>query len=222
LISLFLIQKGYSMASHQFLQKNRRQGGYTIVELAIAVSIVAVLIVAGLTGVQSILTGNKVSKQLQTTAKLSARISSAFGGNTATTGITLAQMANLNGWDPSQVVRNAAGAVTNVISAFGTQEFVATNTVLVGPAPVNSSIVYTITNVPRAGCADFASGLANIAYAIAVFDGAAAARVPAAADWTTAGTTVKRPENNIDLAAVAARCNTNNIASFDFAIALKP
>ena len=127
------------MASHQFLQKNRRQGGYTIVELAIAVSIVAVLIVAGLTGVQSILTGNKVSKQLQTTAKLSARISSAFGGNTATTGITLAQMANLNGWDPSQVVRNAAGAVTNVISAFGTQEFVATNGVVIGPAPVNSS-----------------------------------------------------------------------------------
>ena len=214
------------MASHQFLKKNRRQGGYTIVELAIAVSIVAVLIVAGLTGVQSILTGNKVSKQLQTTAKLSARISSAFGGNTATTGITLAQMANLNGWDPSQVVRNAAGAVTNVISAFGTQEFVATNTEVVGPAPVNSSIVYTITNVPRAGCADFASGLANIAYAIAVFDGSAAGvtapRAQAADHWTVAGTTVKRPENNIDLAAVAARCNTNNIASFDFAIALKP
>ena len=214
------------MASHQFLQKNRRQGGYTIVELAIAVSIVAVLVVAGLTGVQSILTGNKVSKQLQTTAKLSARISSAFGGNTATTAITLAQMANLNGWDPSQVVRTAAGAVDRVISAFGTQEFVATNTVAVGPAPVNSSIVYTITNVPRAGCADFASGLANIAYAIAVFDGAAAgataARAQAAGDWTTAGTTVKRPENNIDLAAVADRCDSPNVASFDFAIALKP
>ena len=214
------------MNSKMHISKKRRQGGYTIVELAIAVSIVAVLIVAGLTGVQSILTGNKVSKQLQTTAKLSARISSAFGGNTATTGITLAQMANLNGWDPSQVVRNGTGGVTNVISAFGTQEFVATNTEVVGPAPVNSSIVYTITNVPRAGCADFASGLANIAYAIAVFDGSAAGvtapRAQAAEDWTDAVTTVKRPENNINLAAVAARCNTNNTASFDFSIALKP
>ncbi len=211
------------MASHQFLQKNRRQGGYTIVELAIAVSIIAVLIVAGLTGVQSILTGYKVSKQLQTTAKLSARISSAFGGNTATTGVTLAQLANLNGWDPSQVVRNAAGAATNVISAFGTQEFVATNGVAVGPAPINSAIVYTITGVPRAGCADFASGLANIAYAVAVFDAAAAAaRAPTVAQWTTAGTTVKRPENNIDLAAVATSCSTLNTASFDFAVAIKP
>ena len=212
------------MNSKMHIFKKRRQGGYTIVELAIAVSIVAVLIVAGLTGVQSILTGNKVSKQLQTTAKLSARISSAFGGNTATTAVNLAQMANLNGWDPSQVVRNAGGVVTNVISAFGTQEFVATNTVVVGPAPVNSSIVYTITNVPRAGCADFASGLANIAYAIAVFDGAAAAaaRVPTAAEWTNAVTTVKRPENNINLAAVATACSTLDSASFDFAIALRP
>ena len=34
------------MASHQFLQKNRRQGGYTIVELGIALTIVAVQRVA--------------------------------------------------------------------------------------------------------------------------------------------------------------------------------
>ena len=212
------------MAAHKFVSKNRRQGGYTIVELAIAVSIIAVLIVAGLTGVQSILTGNKVSKQLQTTAKLSARISSAFGGNTATTGATLALLANLNGWDPSQVVRDAGGVATNVISSFGTQEFVATNGVAIGPAPINSAVVYTITGVPRAGCADFASGLANIAYAVAVFDAAAvaAARAPTVAQWTTAGTTVKRPENNIDLAAVAASCGTLNTASFDFAVALKP
>jgi prepilin-type N-terminal cleavage/methylation domain-containing protein len=38
-----------------------KQGGYTLVELAIAVAILAVLIVAGLTGVQSILTSGKVN-----------------------------------------------------------------------------------------------------------------------------------------------------------------
>ena len=39
------------MNSKMHISKKRRQGGYTIVELGIALTIVAVLIIAGLAGV---------------------------------------------------------------------------------------------------------------------------------------------------------------------------
>ena len=66
-----------------------KQGGYTLVELAIAVAILAVLIVAGLTGVQSILTSGKVNDQIKTVAKLGAKVSANYSSLT-TSGVTLA------------------------------------------------------------------------------------------------------------------------------------
>jgi prepilin-type N-terminal cleavage/methylation domain-containing protein len=89
------------MDSNKFIQKNRRQGGYTIVELAIAVSIIGVLIVAGLTGVQSILTGNKVSKQLQTTAKLSILV--LMSPRCAAPAMRVALTAKCLAWRPSRI-----------------------------------------------------------------------------------------------------------------------
>ena len=61
------------------------QKGYTLVELAIAVAILAVLIVAGLTGVQSILTSGKVNDQIKVAAKLSSKISSLYSSNVSGT-----------------------------------------------------------------------------------------------------------------------------------------
>ena len=78
--------------------KIKKQGGYTLVELAIAVAILAVLIVAGLTGVQGILTSSKVNDQIKTVAKLSSKVSAAFA-STQTSGINTATLANLGGWE---------------------------------------------------------------------------------------------------------------------------
>ena len=64
-----------------------KQGGYTLVELAIAIAILAVLIVAGLSGVQGILSSSKVNDQIKTVAKLSAKVSGNFmsGGTSGMT-----------------------------------------------------------------------------------------------------------------------------------------
>ena len=54
------------MRTHNTPSMPIQQKGYTLVELAIAVAILAVLIVAGLTGVQGILTSGKVNDQIKT------------------------------------------------------------------------------------------------------------------------------------------------------------
>ena len=75
-----------------------KQGGYTLVELAIAIAILAVLIVAGLTGVQSILISGKVNDQIKATSKLASKVSllsnAASGALTGQTTATLATMSD--------------------------------------------------------------------------------------------------------------------------------
>ena len=42
-----------------------KQGGYTIVELSIALTIIAILIVSGIVGITSVLRSNKANTQLE-------------------------------------------------------------------------------------------------------------------------------------------------------------
>ena len=205
------------MASHQFLQKNRRQGGYTLVELAIAVAILAVLIVAGLTGVQSILTSGKVNEQIKTVAKLGSKVSANYS-SLSTSGVTLATVANLGGWDTSKV--STSGEVTSVRSAFNSGEFITTNAAAVSGMAANAGFLYTIGGVPREACPDLANGIGALAYGIAV---QAAATPTVAVQTYPVGTNVqlKTPGTaNINPATLATGCAIN--ANSDFIIAIKP
>jgi len=67
------------MKTYKLTSAQGPQQGYTLVELAISVAILSVLIVAGLLGVQSILTSGKVNDQIKTVAKLTAKASALFG-----------------------------------------------------------------------------------------------------------------------------------------------
>ena len=189
-----------------------QQKGYTLVELAIAVAILAVLIVAGLTGVQGILTSGKVNDQIKTVAKLGSKISANFG-SLSTSGITLSTVANLGGWDTSKV--SGTGTATAVRSAFNGGEFIISNTTAISGIAANSGVIYTIGSVPREACPDLANGIGALAHGIAVKTATA----------TTAETTttkfLKTPgTSNIDPATLASGCAIN--ANADFIIALKP
>ena len=194
-----------------------QQKGYTLVELAIAVAILAVLIVAGLTGVQSILTSGKVNDQIKTVAKLGSKISANYG-SLSTSGISVQTVASLGGWDTSKV--SGTGAATAVRSAFNSGEFITANTAAISGIAANSGVIYTIGSVPREACPDLANGIGALAYGIAV----QAAASPTAAVTTypsAANVQLKTPgASNIDPATLASGCAIN--ANADFIIAIKP
>ena len=191
-----------------------KQGGYTLVELAIAIAILAVLIVAGLSGVQGILSSSKVNDQIKTVAKLSAKVSGNFmsGG---TSGMTTSGLAGLSAWDSSRV---KSGVVT---SSFGTSEFAKSNKSQISDLPANSGFIYVISKVPADACSDLVTGISNIVYGIRIQKAAITAEIeeyPAA----VAGTVVEVKSaggsvNNIELAKGCALGTT-----VEFVIALKP
>ena len=143
------------------------QTGYTLVELAISVAILSVLIVAGLLGVQSILTSGKVNSQIKTVAKLSAKASAMFANNsTGTTGITQQQVINVGGWDATK----ANGA--NITSSFGSSETITPNAAAIGAMAANTGFVYAlhVAGNPSVAPADWAAsvkapGNANVSLA---------------------------------------------------------
>ena len=196
------------MNSYELPKTQSRQQGYTLVELAISVAILSVLIVAGLLGVQSILTSGKVNSQIKTVAKLSAKASAMFANNsTGTTGVTQQQVINVGGWDATK----ANGA--NITSSFGSAETITPNAAAIGAMAANTGFVYKVSSIPQAACADLASGVAGFVYALHVTGNPSAAP----ADWTAS---VKAPGNaNITFANMATSCSN---ANSDFYLAVKP
>jgi prepilin-type N-terminal cleavage/methylation domain-containing protein len=184
------------------------QSGYTLVELAISVAILSVLVVAGLKGVQSILTSGKVNDQVKTVAKLAATVNALFASS-GTSGVTQTQMLNLGAWDASKAING------NITSSFGSLETITPNANAIGVMAANSGFVYKISSVPQAACADLANGLSGFVYAMHVRSASSAAP----ADWVTDNSVVKVPGNaNMTLANLANSCVHSNS---DFYMAIK-
>ena len=194
-----------------------KQGGYTLVELAIAVAILAVLIVAGLTGVQSILTSGKVNDQIKTVAKLGAKVSANFG-SLSTSGASLATVANLGAWDTSKV--SGSGTTTAVRSAFNSGEFITFNATAISGLSANSGFIYTIAGVPREACPDLANGIGSLVYGIAVQTAAAPPAVVSTYPGGSAAQLKSPGTANIDPTTLATGCA--QFTTSDFIIALKP
>ena len=200
-----------------------QQKGYTLVELAIAVAILAVLIVAGLTGVQSILTSGKVNDQIKATAKLGSKISQNFS-STSTSGVSSLTVAQLGGWDTGKYTVTGTGAAATAVirSSFGSTETLQANTTALSGMAIGTGFVYTIQNIPSTGCPDLANGLNSLVYGI----GIVTANSITASDtaWTNAsGTTalVKSPgATALVPATVATACAQAN--TLDFVMLIKP
>ena len=152
------------MNSKMHIFKKRRQGGYTIVELGIALTIIAVLIIAGLSGVSAVLDSTKANDQIaaggQTIAKLQNKVSTSatLQNLTTTEAIGLSLF-------PNSRVNAGRTAVTGVFS--GGSEFITTNPAVIAglgaDIPANRAGMYVIHNIPRAVCSDVALALAPLA-----------------------------------------------------------
>jgi len=200
-----------------------QQKGYTLVELAIAVAILAVLIVAGLTGVQGILTSGKVNDQIKVVAKLNSKISSLYSSNVSGTAalssavIGTKEVANLGGWDSGRV--SSTGTVT---SAFGSSETVQTNVNKIGDIAANKGVVYGIGSVPQAGCADLANGINSLVYSMIVVAASSTAPDTNETDWTTTGSKAVKTPGSTSLATSTLATQCAKATTLDFWVLLKP
>ena len=192
------------------------QGGYTIIELSIALTIIAVLIVAGLTGVSTVLNNSKTNVQIEESGIVLAKLQSTLT-STSASGLTTAIAIGSSYFPTSRV---SGTAVTN---KFNGSEFVASNAALSSAegvvAAANVGAIYTITGVPKAVCANLASSLATLANSAWIYSSTTVTESNSTAITNLTATTsqIKAPGAQVLAARVGTQCNlaeTVNLAFF--------
>ena len=192
-----------------------KQGGYTIIELGIALTIIAVLIVAGLTGVTTVLNNSKANAQIEESGIVLARLQSTLT-STNSSGMTTTVAVGSSYFPTSRVVGNT------VTSKFNGSEFVRSNSTALTAtegvvAAIGGGAIYTITGVPRAVCANIASSLATLANAAWIYNATPDEGTAGAVTNLTAATTqIKAPGAQVQAARVGTQCNLADTVSLAF------
>ena len=202
--------------------QSNTQGGYTIVELSIALTIIAILIVAGLTGVNSLLLSSKANTQIEDSGRALAKLQ-AILTSTSVSGVTTAS-ANGMGLFPTSRI-SGSGATTKVTTVMGGgDEFVRSNSGTLSSTDhsialdANTGAVYTLTNIPKAVCADIASSLASISAAAYVYTATPAEDASGANTNLTTGNNIKAAGGNVLGTAIGTQCNLANTVSMSFVL----
>lgn len=133
----------------------RRQKGYSIVELSIALAIISIILVTALAGVQRILRSNSTNEDLRNLNLLASKLTVMLTNVTNTAGIAQGQLINLRMFEGFRV-NAVAGTVNN---AFGGNITVTTNTAILGTVPVNGGLMLYSSGIPPEVCSDYITGL---------------------------------------------------------------
>ena len=195
--------------------QTKRQGGYTIIELSIALTIIAVLIVAGLAGVSTVLNSSKANAQIEDSGIVLAKLQSTLTSSNVS-GMTTAAAVGSAFFPTSRVLNNV---VTN---KFGGNEFIASNAVALTATEgvvvgANVGALYTITGVPRAVCADIASSLANLANSAWILTTAKAEGTAGLSAGLVADTSqIKAPGGVVNAVRVGTQCNSGDPVNLAF------
>ena len=183
------------------------QRGYSLVELSIALAIIAVIVVGGLMGTRQILLSNNINNQLKDSAQVLTKITRQYQKQNVTTGATVATLAPLGTW-PAERTTNTNGVWTVRGVIGGTSELVFSNTALLGSLPANQGLIYVLRNVPSAACADIVNGLDPLAFAI--YAGAAATADPTTGATPTTTAVKVADAQAVNMANLAVGCSNAN------------
>ena len=77
---------------------------------------------------------------------------------------------------------------------------------------LNTGAVYTLTNIPKAVCADIASSLASISAAAYVYTATPAEDASGANTNLTTGNNIKAAGGNVLGTAIGTQCNANTVS----------
>ena len=180
--------------------QRRKSAGYSLIELSIALSILAVIIVGSLIGVQKILRTNAVNNELKGMPETLASAQRLTSNLADLTGLNTLTFTRLGVWPQDRVVGAAAAAT--VSNHFGGRQFLNPNSNALAGYAANQLFVLTLTNIPTEACADIVSGMDRMA--LGLYVGANQDADPAGG---LAGTTVK------DAATAARSANLATLAN---------
>ena len=203
--------------------QSKRQGGYTIVELSIALAIIGILLVAGLSGVSSLLVTSKANTQIEESSRAMAKLQGNLT-STSVSGLTTASAIGM-GMFPSTRVTGSGTTIAVSTVMGGGNEFVASNgsTALTTSShgidlAANIGAIYTLTNIPKGACSDIAASLASIASAAYVYT---ATTVPteSTANGNTnlsTGNQIKAPGAAVIGTKMGTQCNSADLVHMSF------
>ncbi len=187
----------------------QKQKGYSLVELSVALSIVAVVIVAGLMGARQVLLSNTINNQIRESSQTIAKLRKALARQASTADVTGPVAAQLGVWPNDRSTCTAANppVCTNRSMFNGAFEHAFTNGEAHGSMPVNSGVMYVLYHVPTQACTDLVNGLDGSA--LAIYAGASAAAAPTTGAVPAGLSTVKAADAaNVSLTNLATGCTS--------------
>ena len=198
----------------------QNQKGYSLIELSVALSIVAVVIVAGLAGARQVLLSNSVNSQIRESNQTISKLRKALARQTSTIELTGSAAGQLGVWPNDRSSCTAAGVCTNRSIFNQAFEHAFTNTAAHGNnLPINGGVMYVLWRVPNQACTDLVNGLDASAYAL--YAGVSTAQ-PTTGAVPAGFSTVKAPDSStVSVANLAAGCaNSSGFSDIYAAIQL--
>jgi prepilin-type N-terminal cleavage/methylation domain-containing protein len=193
------------------------QRGYSLVEISVALAIIAVILVGGLMGARHVLLSNSVNGQIRETSTVVTKLQRQYAKQPNTAGASTSILAPLGIWPSERATgRNGIWTVRGVFS--GSSEHVFSNDSAIGNVAANSGFIYTLRQIPVDACSELVTSLDSMAYAI--YTGVTAA---APTSGTTPSTTVVKAAdtNQVNLTELAKGCSPNTSNAVDVSIVLR-
>ena len=186
----------------------QRQAGYTLIELSITLSIIAVLLVGTLTGVQRLLQANDTNNTIATTQAAISNITRLYKATADRTIYNSDTLTQMGVWDTS--VATMSGNSATVRNPYDGKITVWQNSGTVNTVAKETGYWYRIGGVPKGACASLATAFTNSVDAIFIHGSAVI-------NGASTGTVYKTPgiaNSNSGLATGCALANTVEVSLF--------
>ena len=192
------------------------QTGFNLVELSVALAIVAVLLVGALMGTRQIMMSNMVNTQTRDAASVINKVKRLYVNQTSTSGASTASLGPQGIWPPERATVNSATDTKVVGAITGSNEYIFANTADIGTMTANTGFIYTLNKVQKEACAELVTALDALAFAIYV--GAPAAPTTGATPSTTV---VKAGDGTLSMANLGTGCAAATADGVSIAVAFK-